>query len=669
MIRRLLGALLAAALLLPQIAPAAGQAGQPAQDVHHRYPSISVGGNANAVAVQGSLAYVGEGSKLTVVDTSDPQAPLRLGSVDLSGPVTAVKVAGTRAYAITQVFIEKADPRNQMSIIDVRNPAAPSIISSVRLGKGGQSLDVAGNLVYVGRGLCCIAGLEDSGLIVFDTTNVLSPTVRTAFVTGNLINAMRVVGTKVYMINHKSLTILDASVSPAAVIGDFTLESRALDMAVAGDYAYVITESPAPALEVLDIRTPNAIQRADSLGLTYPFDTLAVENDRAYLFGGSHTVDNDEIRVIDISDPRDVSLIDSGAGGFNAADVVVAGSVAYLADRNGGLRLFDVSDPAAIDELGRYLLSPAPIAFWGDGERAYVSDATSRMSASGTVSIIDHSGPQPAEVGSLNQRTKVIKVIGGTAYMLTDQGLRIADVSDPAQPEWLGAIDIPDPAFLEVRGDNAYVTSMYSPTLSVIDISQPLNPTLRGQYSTPRQVYYGLWVEGGKAYVMSAKNGLMILDVQNPGAIAQVGSYLGWSAIMDIDGTTAYMYQEKSTSSAQYAVDIVALGNPAAPALMATYDLKQPAKAILVEQGRAFVAARELNTSPTVNFSAAIQILDVSDPAQPRLKEWIASNGDPAALNLIGNKLYVNEKNNGFRVMDVTPQADPQRIFLPLLRR
>ena len=48
-----------------------------------------VGGDATAVAVQGSYAYVGFGLDFTVLDVSDPTRPARAGYLLMSKPIPA----------------------------------------------------------------------------------------------------------------------------------------------------------------------------------------------------------------------------------------------------------------------------------------------------------------------------------------------------------------------------------------------------------------------------------------------------------------------------------------------------------------------------------------------------------------------------------------------------
>jgi len=83
---------------------------------------------------------------------------------------------------------------------------------------------------------------------------------------------------------------------------------------------------------------------------------------------------------------------------------------------------------------------------------------------------------------------------GSFAYLVSEyDGLQVIDVSEPVTPTLRGtfAMTTRIRAFsIEVAGDLAYLTyqsdSLIPPTggLQIIDISDPISPTLRGSFET-----------------------------------------------------------------------------------------------------------------------------------------------------------------------------------------
>ena len=98
----------------------------------------------------------------------------------------------------------------------------------------------------------------------------------------------------------------------------------------------------------------------------------------------------------------------------NAYGVAVAGSYAYVTNRYYGLRVIDVSNPAA----------PVEVGF------VYTRDAASGVAVAGSYAYVADRGA----------------------------GLLVIDVSDPAAPSWVGIVDTPGDAYgVAVAGSYAYV--------------------------------------------------------------------------------------------------------------------------------------------------------------------------------------------------------------------
>ncbi|HEX7344113.1 MAG TPA: T9SS type A sorting domain-containing protein, partial [bacterium] len=107
---------------------------------------ISITGNAYAVAISGSYAYVtgGPSSIFSVVDIQNPAAPSVVGSCyTAAGPDFNVAVSGSYAYV--------SDGLNNVGIwvIDVSNPTAPAVVGNCPLLGWGAGIAVSGSYAYV----------------------------------------------------------------------------------------------------------------------------------------------------------------------------------------------------------------------------------------------------------------------------------------------------------------------------------------------------------------------------------------------------------------------------------------------------------------------------------------------------------------------------------------
>jgi len=150
-------------------------------------------------------------------------------------------------------------------------------------------------------------------------------------------------------------------------------------------------------------------------------------------------------------------------------------------------------------------------------------------------------------VGALDiwGQVRDVEVVGDIAYVAAavckdpDCGdrsgvLHIIDVSNPAFPVKVGALDTPGGARdVEVVGDIAYVAAG-SYGLSVIDVSNPAFPVKVGALDTPGQAY-DVEVVGDLAYVADYFLGLRVIDVSNPALPVEVGALDTPDAAYDVE--------------------------------------------------------------------------------------------------------------------------------------
>lgn len=246
-----------------------------------------------------------------------------------------------------------------------------------------------------------------------------------------------------------------------------------------------------------------------------------------------------QLAVVDISDLDHPAVLGRSAvlpDGIRG--VAAAGGYAYVAARTAGLRIFDVSNPAAPTEVGFYDEVNDVLGVAVRGTYAYITDrgvnAGPRVVG---LHVIDVSDPShPSQVGywelpathppfSAEVAAVGVTVAGDYAYVANlDTGLRIVNVSNPSQPWETGSYTTPGVANqVAVAGDYAYVADDYD-GLRIINVSDPAAPTLAGSYNTPGATH-DVAVTGNYAYLADGTAGLRILDISDVGLPVEVGWY------------------------------------------------------------------------------------------------------------------------------------------------
>jgi parallel beta-helix repeat protein len=289
--------------------------------------------------------------------------------------------------------------------------------------------------------------------------------------------------------------------------------------------------------------------------------------------------------------------------------VAVQGDYAYVGI---GLRLvvLDVTNPVTPTEMG----ATAPFPYFV--EDIAVSGSRACVAAGGAgLRVVDVSDPaNPVEIGVWDSPgyAEGVAVAGNTVYLADGPyGLRVVDVSEPAHPVPVGAAYDMNYAFeVAVSGHHAYIAAAGAGLL-VADVSDPVHPVEVGTLDTPGYAYGVAGDREGRPYVYVADGweGVRLVDVSNPSAPIAVSTYKtpGWAFDTTISGTRAYV----------------------ADAFM------------------------------------GLRVLDVSDPTHPvELGGYETAGGHAGSVAVAGNTAYVADRNGGLRVMSVADPAHPTQVGL-----
>jgi hypothetical protein len=398
---------------------------------------VDTPGEAFGLYISGRYAYVADGSAgFTVIDISNPDSPIIIGSVDTPDSAVDVYVSGNYAYV--------ADYFSGLQVIDISTLSNPVIVGSVATPDRAVGVYVSGNYAYV----------ADGNLHVIDISTPSSPKIIGSVIkTGGMID-LDISGNYAYVANFLGLDVIDISTpSSPKIIGSVEIPDHDADnVSVSGNYAYVLTG--AGDLYVIDISTPSSPTVIRSSHVPSSLD--------AYFSGGYLYVSGAGLGVIDIStlsNPAIIGSIDTGSGW----DVYVSGIYAYVTGALGlqvsGLQVIDISTPSNPVIVGTVATPRQAIDVYVSGNYAYVAD--------GNLRVIDISIPSsPAIIGSIEpvagDKYKLglafdVYVSGNYAYVAADDiGLQVIDISTPSNP-----VIVVDPVNTPYPANGLYVSNNY----------------------------------------------------------------------------------------------------------------------------------------------------------------------------------------------------------------
>ena len=264
-----------------------------------------------------------------------------------------------------------------------------------------------------------------------------------------------------------------------------------------GDYAYLGTNL-GTGVRIVDISDPAAPALVATYDAGFRFKDVTVHGgigDFAGEAGGG-------LHIVDLGDPADPTLLShlTAAEGGHASvhNVFVANGFAYEADsRTPTIVVFDVGDPAAPVYV-RDIVTP---------DTGFIHDVTvigDRLYASGwggftyiyDVSDVGNAAPAllgtvPTGVQSHSSWASSDNGLLISAQEISDGEVRIFDVTDPTAPVLLSSLDrtaLGIDAFTPhnpvLFDDTLLFVAWYEAGVVAIDLSDPANPVLVGNYDT-----------------------------------------------------------------------------------------------------------------------------------------------------------------------------------------
>jgi hypothetical protein len=240
---------------------------------------------------------------------------------------------------------------------------------------------------------------------------------------------------------------------------------------------------------------------------------------------------------VDVSSPASPTRLGSFAPTGIAADVQVAGNLAFVANRGiwngsiyvgGELQIVNVGTPAAPKLVNSYPVEYAASVAVAGG-RAY-------LAASDGLHILNVSDPAHLAVLSKFSASSIrvfwkVRVVGSRAYAVADidadTGLVVIDLSNLAAPKLLGSYISPTGRSTDVQvvGDRAYLTDRYG-SLRVLNVHDPAHIVELGSYGNNYGSFSAVHVVGTLAFVAEAEDNsgdLEIVDVSNPAKLKLLG--------------------------------------------------------------------------------------------------------------------------------------------------
>lgn len=449
--------------------------------------------------VEGNYLYTaGATSGVGIVDISVPAAPAEVTTISLPGWVSTLAVKDSILYVPYQYSAYG------VRVIDVSTPSSPVTVTTLS-APGNPAWNSAA--IY-GDTLAITA--VNGGVSLANISTPSSPQWWiTIYNPNNEYGTYQsaALGSILYLATINDLLTLDIQVpSQPAVLSQQTLGGWTKSLAVDGDWLFRVGKD----LSIADAGDPGNLQ-------IYPFfNNFGIGGESTVfdvtLDGGIAycTFGDDGLTAIDVADPTNPAFISHlTAGSTYLWKLVKIGDYLYVIDDNsGGIDIYDVSNPAQMQQAGTIASDAYQVSNAGDSLLA--------IAESDLLSIYSLNNPAvPQLLGdlSLGYFLSDLAISGQYAYVLKEEGgMRIVDIGDPANPVEVGYLDlgVDDASVIAVAGDFAYVGT-WNGKVFMADISTPQSPVDLGSYDTPLVDISDIKIAGDRVYISDSDAGIRIL--------------------------------------------------------------------------------------------------------------------------------------------------------------
>jgi hypothetical protein len=300
-----------------------------------RVGELTMGDLTFAVVVQGNYAYVAaDAAGLSIVDISNPEAPVEVGVYHTPGWAFGVAVSGDFAYLADYIY--------GLRIVNVADPTAPVEVGFYYVPRRAASIAISGNYAY----LTC----QDSGLLIVDVSNPATPT-EVGHDTLGRGWGVAISRSLAYEMAG-GLRIVDVS-NPAAPTetGFYETHGSHFGVAVSGDYAYMAEADS--GLRIVNVADPTVPLGVGVYQTLWAFD-VAVSGIYAYVADV-----NSGLRIVEVTNPAapmEAGYYETMSG---ARGVAVSGNYAYVAETSA-FGIYDCS--AALGTSRSSILHPSSIS-------------------------------------------------------------------------------------------------------------------------------------------------------------------------------------------------------------------------------------------------------------------------------------------------------------------
>jgi hypothetical protein len=562
-------------------------------------------GSPSSISRQEDVLYLGAGAAVVVVDTGDLLAPVERGRVDLDELVLDVAHWQTMVVALGA---------HGLSIIDAADGDHPALAGTFAFPPGWVVRSVAARASHA-------FVPEAGGLHVVSFADPADP-VQVGFFPAASTRDVAVSGNRAYLLSAGVLRVINVS-SPAnpylvASVPVGTGNDDRLSIAGSGNRlaawgSWSSGHHYGSGAELFSLADPALPAKRSSLFYDdWSFDSLAFAFDRVYVGGLIYDVSA-------LANPVPLGTLASLLWPVDAA-IAPDPDLLFAAEADSGLHVIDVSSPAN-PQIAASVLMPS------EAQDGYLAGSLAVLVRRAALETLDLSDPaHPAPLGRLTWPStsfQEVERVGDHAWVTTfspENDIRIVDLSDPSQPEIVGAVGSYVWNAPALAGGIVGYVDECADWLRLLDVADPGSPLPLGQISLGGSCYKtDFAMTAGRLYLwdydgFDGDSRLRVFDLSDPVLPVELGSAAvepwHWGRSVVRGGRYLLLTDEDR-------FDVLDVADPADPVRVASLSLPTGnwfARRLTTYGSRALVAPYR---EAWDEFDERTYLLDVADPLEP----------------------------------------------------
>jgi hypothetical protein len=273
-----------------------------------------------------------------------------------------------------------------------------------------------------------------------------------------------------------------------------------------------------------------------------------------------------------------------------------------------------------------------------------------------------------SHVASLKEPAQQVQVDGKTLYIATDRTVRSVDISNPSAPRPAATFTFGEPIRSFVASGNLVYALIDFFGLRVLDVSNPANPTLRGALELKGGVIAAALLDPKTILTANMVAGVQVLDVSDPAKPALLTSHYTDGYVQDVfasrplvyvaDDPTGLHVLDLSKPGSPAEVSVTGLDVPPPPGGIGLVDFPQ-LRLALVDRP----AAQPARVAAVLDRTGSLLLFyDISNPGAPARLSQFKVPARSATLKAHGARVFVAAGAEGLHVIDVSDPRKPASV-------